>query len=186
MTDVCTPLAIVKPVMVAGDNVHVNCGTGSGVRGHLTNPFMATVTEVNGEMCVVRRHVGGKLKTVKVPTWACTKTTAFGTMDVPAPRFRNITPAAKARIRLNVSEEMGAELRRVRAEQDKLQADQRVQQEQFQASTSNPNLNPNPNSNLNPNPMTLGCNSPGSTISCSEARRCTELYRHLEECNRER
>ncbi len=150
MTDVCTPLAIVKPVIVmvavgAGDNVHVNCGTGSGVRGHLTNPFMATVTEVNGEMCVVRRHVGGKLKTVKVPipTWACTKTTAFGTMDVPAPRFRNITPAAKARIRLNVSEEMGAELRRVRAEQDKLQADQRVQQEQFQASTSNLNLNPN-------------------------------------------
>ncbi len=96
MTNVCTPLAFVKPVMVAGDNMHVNCGTGSGVRGHLTNPVMATVTEVIGEMCFVRRHVGGKSKTIKAPTWACTKTPAFGTIDVPVPRFRNLTPAAKA------------------------------------------------------------------------------------------
>ncbi len=81
---------------------------------------------------------------------------------------------------------MGAELRGVRAEQDKLQADQREQQERFQASTSNPNLNPNPTSNLNPNPMTLGSKIPGSTISCSEARRCTDRHRHLEEYNRER
>jgi hypothetical protein len=34
------------------------------------------------------------------------KTTAFGTMDVPAPRFRNMTPAANAQIRLNVTEDM--------------------------------------------------------------------------------
>lgn len=125
MADFSTPVAFAKPIMVAGDNVHVNCGTGPGIRGGLTNPFMATIVEIKGEVCLVRRHVGGRKKSIKVPTWACTKTTAFGCMNGPVPRFRNITPAAKAQIRLKVSEEMSAELKRVRAEQEKLQANQR-------------------------------------------------------------
>ena len=115
-----------KPALAAGDIVMVNCGTGPGIRGHLTNPFTGTVVKAGTETCTVTRSIGMK-RPIVVPTWACIKTKAAGDMFVAPPDFRALSPSVKTKIMrtankhaIHKARKAAAEIKKQKAEHDQL------------------------------------------------------------------
>ena len=99
-----------------GDPVIVFCGTGKGVRAHLTNPFDAFVHEIKGEEACVIRIIDGNGRPIKVPKWACTYGHASG-VGAAKPRFSEMTPAVKSQIKIAAYGEMAREVKHLKRKQ---------------------------------------------------------------------
>lgn len=99
-----------------GDPVNVFCGTGKGVRAHLTNPFDAFVHKINGEDAHVIRIIDGNGRPIKAPKWACTHGHASG-VGAAKPRFSEMTPAAKSQIKIAACGEMAREVKHLKRKQ---------------------------------------------------------------------